>query len=368
MFFVIILLIWGGLHAYVLDRLYSIPFVARHFQPHIFVPIVVFLGLSYIGSRIMEHYHLGRSSHVLEYVGATWVGIFFLVFVCFLAADVCTLFGAVFTQEIVTIRLYALLAAAVLIAIAYIQAWRAPTVTGYEVEMPGLPTEADGLVVVVASDLHLGSMLGHRWATARAAQIVSLKPDLLLLVGDIFEGEKETHAAWLPVLRKFRAPHGVYAVSGNHEFYAGPEPILELMRSAGFHVLRDGHAEVFPGLVIAGVDDPAFRKNGRRDQVVAADRALRDRPQGATIFLSHTPILAQKAAQLGANLMFSGHTHEGQIWPFNYLVRMAFPLLRGRYEVNGMAVIVGRGTGTWGPRMRLWKRSELLCVVLRQSE
>src|SRR5581483_1807514 len=194
------------------------------------------------------------------------------------------------------------------------------------------------------------------------------KPDLLLLVGDIFEGEKETQAGWLPVLRKFHAPHGVYFVSGNHEFYAGPEPILQLMREAGFHVLRDEHIEVFPGLVIAGVDDPAFRKNGRRDQPLAVDQALRDRPSGATIFLSHTPVLAAKAAQWNANLMFSGHTHEGQIWPFNYLVAMAFPLLRGRYDVSGMTAIVGRGTGTWGPRMRLWKRSELLCVVLRRPD
>jgi hypothetical protein len=118
-------------------------------------------------------------------------------------------------------------------------------------------------------------------------------------------------------------------------------------------------------LVVAGVDDPAFRKNGRRDQAVAIEQALSNRPAGATIFLSHTPVLAGNAAKLGANLMLSGHTHEGQIWPFTYLVRIAFPLLRGPYNVNGMTAIVGRGTGTWGPRMRLWKRSEILRIVLR---
>ena len=233
--------------------------------------------------------------------------------------------------------------------------------------MLGLPTPADGTVLVVASDLHLGSMLGRRWATARAAQFSELRPDLILLVGDIFEGEKETHAAWIPVLQQFRAPRGVFAVTGNHEFYAQPEPILDAFRQAGFRVLRDEHVEALPGLIVAGVDDPAFRKKGRRDQAIAMDQAFANRPNGATIFLSHTPVLEERAAQMGAGLMLSGHTHNGQIWPFQYFVRIAFRLVTGRYDVNGMTAIVGRGTGTWGPRMRLWKRSEIVRITLRSA-
>ena len=366
-FFVVFLLLWSGLHAYVLDRLLTIPFVAAHLPPHILIPIFVLLGVSYIASRLMEHYGLGRFSHALEYIGATWVGTFFLLFFGLLAADVATGFGWLFRDHVIQVRGYALLASAVLIIIAYIQAWRVPVVTNYEVHMPGLVRERDGTVLVVASDLHLGSMLGKKWAIARATQIASLQPDILALVGDVFEGEKETHEGWLPVLRQFRAPVGTFAVTGNHEFYAEPQAILELFERAGMRVLRDENVEAFPSLVIAGVDDPAFRKNGRKDQAVALDQALRNRPAGTTIFLSHTPVLAENAAQRGANLMLSGHTHEGQIWPFNYLVRLAFKLVRGRYEVNGMTAIVGRGTGTWGPRMRLWKRSEILRIVLHSA-
>ncbi len=83
------------------------------------------------------------------------------------------------------------------------------------------------------------------------------------------------------------------------------------------------------------------------------------------MFLSHTPVLSQTASQAGVGLMLSGHTHNGQIWPFTYIVRSVFPLITGRYDVGGMTAIVGRGTGTWGPRMRLWKRSELLKITLR---
>ena len=365
--FVIFLLLWGGLHVYIAERLLSIPVIAQYLPPHILVPVMVFLGVSYIASRVMEHYELGRLSHVFEYVGATWVGIFFLVFVALFAADVVTGFGWLLPALKIKIRVGALLVAAVLIVIAYVQAWRIPTVTEYEVALRGLPGEVGGKVLVVGSDLHLGSMLGHRWATARATQFATLRPDVLLLVGDIFEGEKETHAGWLPVLRQFRAPLGVFAVTGNHEFYAGPEAIIETFRGAGFRVLRDEHYEVLPGLRIAGVDDPAFRKAGKRDQAIALQQALANPSAGATILLSHTPVLAERAAELGAGLMLSGHTHEGQIWPFQYLVPLAFRLVHGRYDVNGMTAIVGRGTGTWGPRMRLWKRSEILRITLRSA-
>ena len=367
LFFITFLLLWAGLHWYVVSRLFSIPFIAHHVPSRVFIPIVIFLGVSYIASRIMEHYELGRFSHLLEYIGASWVGIVFLLFAGFVVADVITAFGFLFVPYLITIRTIAFTAALTLIAIAYVQAWRTPVVTSYEVTMPGLPPSADGTVAVVATDLHLGSMLNHRWAKARAAQIRSLNPDLILLVGDVFEGEKETHSGWLPVLQKFQAPHGVFVVTGNHEFYAGPEPILDLFRRANFRVLRDEHTEVIPGLVVAGVDDPSFRKSGRRDQAVAVDLALANRPAGATIFLSHTPIFAEKAAQQGASLMLSGHTHNGQIWPFQYIVRLAFRLVNGRYDVNGMSAIVCRGTGTWGPRMRLWMRSEILRITLRSA-
>lgn len=97
-------------------------------------------------------------------------------------------------------------------------------------------------------------------------------------------------------------------------------------------------------------------------------QALAGRPSGVTIFLSHTPWQAERAACLGVGLMLCGHTHGGQIWPFGYLVRLFYPLLEGRYEVDGMTAIVCRGTGTWGPRMRLWRPGEILRVTLRKKE
>jgi len=104
------------------------------------------------------------------------------------------------------------------------------------------------------------------------------------------------------------------------------------------------------------------RRNIDGDPLAAA---LANRPKGATILLSHTPWQTDRAAQAGVELMLSGHTHGGQIWPFGYLVQRVYPFLAGRYDINGMELLVSRGTGTWGPRMRLWHRSEIIKVTLR---
>jgi hypothetical protein len=119
--------------------------------------------------------------------------------------------------------------------------------------------------------------------------------------------------------------------------------------------------------VLAGVDDLTARQQFG-DTVNPLQQVLTNRSPGAVILLSHSPWQAETAAALGAGLMLSGHTHGGQIWPFNYLVRLRYPLVDGRHQVAGMPVIVCRGTGTWGPRMRLWRPAEILRLTLRSPE
>ena len=363
MFFFVFLLVWTGLNAYVLSRLLSVPFVARHVPAPLTIAVIVVLACGYLGARLAGYYRLGRYPRWLEYLGAQWIGVAFLLFVAFLAADLVSGFGFFFNWP--PLRTAALLVALALAAIAMVQARRAPAVTSYEFSWPELPPEADGLVMVAASDLHLGLILGPRWASRLAAQLAALRPDMLFLVGDIFEGEPSTYAAWLPVLQLFQAPRGVYMVTGNHELYAGGEKILDLMRRAGFQMLRDASFAPLPGLVITGVDDPAFR-HGKQSHTEAVARSLAARPEGATVVLSHRPIEYDRAAQSGVKLMISGHTHAGQIWPFRYLTRTAFRLVAGRYDIGALAVIIGRGTGTWGPRMRLWKPGEIVKITLRR--
>jgi hypothetical protein len=365
-FFATVLTVWIVLHVYVVWRIASIPSVTAHVPRKALIAAAVLLGSSYIAARIAEHLGAGLFARVLELVGANWMGVLFLIFASLLLADVVTGFGHLLPRAAAPVRGWALAVAAALSVIALVLGARPPVVREQEVRLSGLPAVQDGTVVVLVSDLHLGTLLGETWLRARIAEVDALKPDLVVACGDILEGDGPQEMNLLPVLKQLTAPLGVFAVTGNHEFYAGLEKSVRFLEDAGFRVLRDGAAEVRPGLVLAGVDDLTARRQMAKDGDPVG-RALEGRPPGATIFLSHTPWQAEKAAAAGAGLMLSGHTHAGQIWPFGWLVRLNYRLLEGRYDVGGMPVIVCRGTGTWGPRMRLWRPSEIVRITLRAA-
>jgi predicted MPP superfamily phosphohydrolase len=358
------LTIWGALHLYVFWRLSSVPWIGGRISSMALIIIGVALWSSYVLARILDQKRLQAVSWPIEYLAANWIGLLFLMFWALLSVDVVTLGGWLFHEQVPTIRGWAVAIAGVLSLVALIQAIRPPVVTDYEVQLAGLPRERDGTVLLELSDLHLGNLLGRRWLGSLISKVKQMNPDIVVIAGDLVDGNVGRVEPLRQVLKELHAPLGVWAVTGNHEFYAGLERSVRLLEDAGFRVLRDRHEQVAPGLVLAGVDDLTARTQFGAENH-ALHKAMVNRPLGATILLSHSPWQAEKAAALGTGLMLSGHTHNGQVWPFNYFVRMKYPLLSGRYLVNGMTAIVCRGTGTWGPRMRLWQPSEMVRVKLR---
>ncbi len=355
------------MNAYVFWRLASIPLIAARLSRGALIAIAAFVWIIYLGSRLVERLVSPTLGQALEWVGANWFGVLLLMFVCLLAADIITGFGFLLPRLAPAVRTWALAAAAMLCAVALFQGLRAPVVRDYEVRLPGLPEASDGTVLVVVSDTHVGTMIGARWLAARVRQIEALHPDAIILAGDIVEGDSNREQNLMRMLGRLSAPLGVWAVTGNHEFYAGLNPSVATFQQLGFHVLRDRWAEVKPGLIFAGVDDLTSRRR-RRIQGDFIERAVSGRPAGAaTVLISHTPWEADRAARAGVGLMLSGHTHGGQIWPLQYVVRALYPMLGGRYDVNGMTVIVCRGTGTWGPRMRLWRPGEIVRITLHAA-
>lgn len=363
-FIVVVLSVWAAMHGYVFWRLASVPWVADHVVRSAMVWTAVGLAISFPLARLLNARRMIAIGHPLEIVAANWVGVLFLLLAMLLAADAITVGGWLFPRLAPWIRGVAAIVALLLSVVAWVQGVRPPVVTRHEVRLAGLPKVRDGFTLVAVSDLHLGSMIGEAWMRRLIARLNALKPDAVVIVGDLVDSEVGSLGPLLPVLQTLRAPWGVWAVTGNHEYYAGLDRSVALLEAAGYTVLRDRAAAIAPGLVIAGVDDLGARKQfGLNDRVLG--QALANRLPGAVVLLSHSPVQADKAAALGVGLMLSGHTHNGQIWPFNYLVRLSNPLVGGRYEVGGMTVIVGRGTGTWGPRMRLWQPGEILLITLR---
>jgi len=362
-FFVTVLGVWTLMHLYAAWRLSPLA-AATRLPSRLALGILAFLWLAYPLGRLLDRGGGGSPlALALEYLGACWMGVLFLLVMALVAADLLTGFGA-WQRAAVPVRGGFAALALVLAAVGLVQGNRAPVVERHELVLPELPQALDGLRVCQLSDLHLGTILGERWLAARLEQVRALDPDLVVITGDLVDGNARHVEKLVPLLRTLCARLGVYAVTGNHEFYAGLERSVALLEAAGFRVLRDTHVEVAPGLVLAGVDDlTARRQFGTKHR--ALESALQGRPPGACILLSHTPWEVSRAQELGVQLMLSGHTHDGQIWPFGYLVRLSYPYLGGLYRVGSSTLYVSRGTGTWGPRMRLPRPAEITLFTLR---
>lgn len=351
------------MHLYVFLRAGTIPLIRCHVPRGVFFGTAALLLALFFAGRFFSRNAGPTLGPLIELFSMNWLAAMFLCSVCLLAVDLPTFFGLLFRDVAGPLRGIGLAAGLVLCLLALFQGMRPPVVKFHEVRLDDLPAELDGTVIAALSDTHLGDLIGARWLRARVEQVQNLRPDLILLLGDIFEGHGESEEGLPEAMRGFEAPLGVWAVLGNHEFHGRVEHSLELFEQAGVRLLRNAREQLRPGLVLAGVD--YARGDGRGDK--ALSQTLDDSPPGAVVFLSHAPARVEQAATAGADLMLCGHTHGGQLWPFSYLVKNVWPYLAGRYEVDEMTLIVSRGTGTWGPRMRLWHPGEILRITLRSA-
>jgi len=350
-------------------RISSLPFFKRrNYRITLFI-LTFALWSMYFLPGMLEDTGLISIAHPLQLFSMNWLGVIFLIFVCLLLVDLITIFGLVMRKYRVASIKLGLSAGLLLALFAFFQAYRAPVVREYEVSLANLPPQYDGTILVALSDLHVGTFLGEGWLKNRISQANALKPDIIVLLGDFLEGDnpQERKKSVMNIFGELSAPLGVWGVTGNHESHGGLGSTVQFLEDSGVRMLRNEWVEIGPGLVLAGVDDSHnhFRTS---DNSGAIEQALADRPSScATIFLSHRPQNAKEIAADGVGLMLSGHTHGGQIWPFTYISALANPLLAGEYIIDGMPVLVSRGTGTWGPRMRLWYPGEILRVVLKSK-
>ncbi len=360
---------WTLVHVYVFWRLITIPGIVNRVSRKALLATGAAVWVIGIVRRYLDDIGLEALERPLELFAMNWLGILFLVFFVLLVADLATLFGLFFRRHLYTIRATALALGLVLAALAFIQASRPPMITELEIKLESLPAEHDGLEVVVISDTHLGAFIDADWLKARVDQINALQPDLVFLLGDVFEGDYplDDPDAMQEALRDLDPPLGVWAVTGNHELHGGYDASIRFLEDAGIVVLRNEWREVLPGMAVGGVDDGGHGES-TGEAAARIRRVLDSVPvNAATILLTHRPRKVEEAASAGAELMLSGHTHGGQVWPFSYLARLANPLFVGRYEIGNMTAFVTRGAGTWGPRMRLWSPGEIVKIVLRSD-
>ncbi|MCJ0975827.1 metallophosphoesterase [Pseudomonas sp. PS1] len=239
---------------------------------------------------------------------------------------------------------------------------RTARVVERDIALRDLPAALHGFSIVQLSDIHVGPTIKHGYIDAIVKRVNALAPDLVVITGDLVDGSVADLADDIAPLSGLSARHGVYVVTGNHEYYSGADSWITEFERLGMRVLLNRH-EVLEHdgscLVLAGVADYSaelFRPSHRSDPVGAFSGAPNKVPR---ILLAHQPRSAAAAAEVGADLQLSGHTHGGQFWPWMHFVRWQQPWVAGLQRVGPMQIYISRGTGYWGPPLRFGAPSEI---------
>ena len=253
---------------------------------------------------------------------------------------------------------------------ALFAALRPVAVKRVRIALDKLPASMNGFTIVQLSDIHVGPTIGKEFIDDMVARTNALDPDIVAITGDLVDGSVEELGAFVAGLGRLRARHGVYFVTGNHEYYSGADEWIAHLRTLGVRVLRNERVSIgsgVDGFDLAGVDDyhanQFGRGHGMRFEGIVNDRDA----SRALVLLAHQPKAIEQGEPEGVDLQLSGHTHGGQMYPFNFLVKLQQPYVAGLYRHGRAQVYVSRGTGYWGPPMRLGAPAEITRIELHRA-
>ncbi|MFD0960355.1 metallophosphoesterase [Paenibacillus chungangensis] len=337
--------------------------------------VIGILGFGYIVGRIGQSTRFHFIAQPVKHLGAYWFGFFQYALLLFPVANVIALLlkraGA---SEAVYITAVGSITASLLILTMIRGAWNAwrPVIRKYQVTVKKEAGARTKLRIAMASDLHLGTVIGKTHLKRLLKAVDDIQPDMILLAGDILDDELDPYIekGMSDVLGRLNAPLGVYAVTGNHEYIGGKVPeFVSEMDAIGIRVLMD-EAELIDDsfIVIGRKDKAAAGMGGRQQDGGGAGRASIEelvQPLDASlphILMDHQPSSLEEAAASGIDISLSGHTHRGQMTPNHWITRRLFLLDWGYRRIDGLHAFVSSGFGFWGPPMRIGSRSEVLQI------
>ncbi|MDR1942139.1 MAG: metallophosphoesterase [Endomicrobium sp.] len=234
-------------------------------------------------------------------------------------------------------------------------------VTKVNIKVPDLPS--DSLRIVLLADLHITAYTNPQTLINIFDKAASLNPDIIIIAGDVVDTDLNKNDKFLNYgFERLEAPFGVYAVTGNHEYYAGVKPFLEMFKKLNIKVLQNENVYIDGLINISGINDINYADRESIKKALSTDA-----PRYPTLFISHRPESFDAASSLRRNIVqLSGHTHAGQIPPVEIVRRFFMKYNYGIYENNGSKMYITSGTRFWGPPMRLFNFSEIALITLEK--
>ncbi len=375
-FLTVVLAIYSLTNIYIfLKGYYTIP-APGNFRI-LYSVIFIVLALTFIAGKILEARHSSVLSDILNIIGGFWMAFMLYGFLFLFLSDIISLIlrlvGIVSNDNILLFRKWSFVSTIalsfILITGGFINAI-IPNVKEYDITINKSAGEIKDFRIAAVSDIHLGSIIRKRSIMKLSGILKTLQPDLVLLLGDIVDGEIG------PVLRDdllkyFTCPKcndGLYAITGNHEFIGGAKRTIPYIESKGIRILKDEVVTLEGGIQLVGRLDRDSRRFYGKDRLSLEELMKQVDTAKPVILLDHQPFKLDESEKNGIDLQLSGHTHNGQMWPLNHVTRWIYELSYGYMKKGNTHYIVSSGFGIWGPRIRSGSRSEVLLINIKFTD
>lgn len=332
----------------------ALPFLAI---PNVFIRVLVilFFAASFVLTSVWTHNADTHRAKSFYRITAYWMGFFFYLF---LAAALWSFLMIFFTASAVGLARL-LLSAAFVLTVYGIRKAEEIVTKKYDVTLANMPQAWKSKQVIMLSDLHLGAVHGKEYAERVVREVQKLAPSIVFIVGDFFDGVKLNEADAASPFKNLKAADGIYFVTGNHDEFEDSTQKLAAIRAAGITILNNEKTEI-GGVQIVGVDYLTTRIDIDFAQVLERVGIESGKP---SILLKHVPSHMKTSAKAGISLVLSGHTHNGQQVPANYIASWTHKGFGyGLFKYRAMQAIVSSGVGTWGPPLRVGTQSEIVVI------
>ena len=377
-FLSIVLLVYLFINLYIFRRAwqaFSFPAVWRFFG----LALLLMLMLAYPLGRFGEQLSRNGVTNFLVTVGSFYLGLMIYAFFMVALIDLLRLGNhaihflpaALVQNPLKTARITALMVAGFTVIVVFVGHLNAlhPRVRQLQIQIDKPAGELKELNMVVASDIHLGTIIRNSRLVKIVEMINRLHPDIVLLPGDVFDEDVAPVAEQniAEILEKIHSRYGVFAITGNHEYYGGVQSAVSYMKQARITVLQDSAVKIADSFYLIGRNDLTARQMGLSRKPLPEILAGTDR-RLPLILMDHQPFHLEVAQQNGIDLQLSGHTHHGQMFPFNLITNRVYEKSWGYLRRGKTQYYISCGVGTWGPPVRLGNRPEIVHIRLRFAE